>query len=78
MITGYQFSLPRHFVHPVIVVTDIVNDVKVSFKSVNIHKKCIVLSDDNPFGRDFDYESYLRVTCIGLLSCISFVYSTDK
>ena len=69
MKTGYQFSLPRHFVHPVIVVTDIVNDATVSFKSVNKHKNCIVLRDDNPLGCDFDYESYLRMACIGLVSC---------
>ena len=62
-LSGYQKSLPRHFVHPVIVVTDIVNDVKVSLKSV--HKNCIVLRDDNPLGCDFDYGSYLRITYFG-------------
>ena len=71
-IVFYQYTN-----HPVIVVTDIFNNVMVSFKSVNIHKKCIVLKDDNPLRCDFDYESYLRMTCIGLLSCISFFYTTD-
>ena len=47
-----KFSLPRHFVQPIIVATDIVSDVKVSFKSVNIHNNCIVLRDDVPLGCD--------------------------
>ena len=76
VLTGYQVSLPRHFAQPVIVVTDIVKDVKVSIRNVNIHKNCIVLRDDNPLGFDFDYESYLRMAGIGLLRCISFAYTT--
>ena len=46
----FTCSIPLHV--QFIVATGIVNDVKVSFKCVNIHNNCIVLRDDVPLGCD--------------------------